>query len=456
MASVTPINSPPLDPTFGLPDGPVTNPIFPIDAEFDFFDHSLVDDNPNQPPIESSLDLSDLGSNNLLDVAPLENDPGISFFDSKPAKRESTAALKKIQDDKQGLSNHATVDEHQAIVNYALVNDEATIDPKQLIIDQDGLDEDGLEQDSIDQDSIDQDSIDQDSIDQGQDSDDDEPPPITAKWYVQGVRTEVAYSCRAHCAHDDSWAEMIACDNVASHGFEEHWWHLPCAPVRTVPPGDWFCKPCRRAGHIPSRKPVARADPDSDSDSGSSPPPPPPSRKRNRPDDHDDHADDGSDDGSDDDSNKRQKRVKHEKKEKKDKKEKKEEGPKETTRTRKEEVAKRQTKQSVQDRSKYPNPVVGDSQSFYGTPPASGQTDWSEAEQKACIFQMRRLAPHWDGARDLLWYGVSEEMAREGISRSQWAVKNWWNRFGRARSGLDERVRPRTTTMRTGLLVSQK
>ena len=43
-----------------------------------------------------------------------------------------------------------------------------------------------------------------------------------------------------------------------------------------------------------------------------------------------------------------------------------------------------------------------------------------------------------------------------GIDKAGFAVKNYWNRYGRARSGFDERVRGDKTKLKTGLLPSQK
>lgn len=111
----------------------------------------------------------------------------------------------------------------------------------------------------------------------------------------------------------------------------------------------------------------------------------------------------------------------------------------------------------LSSKSLFPNPRV--TADFYGTPNPTNRAcgDWTEEEQRATIYQMKRLEPHWKANRERLWFGISAEVRRtKGLNRSGNAVKNFWNRVGRERSGYDERTRGDRSAMRTSELPGRR
>lgn len=40
------------------------------------------------------------------------------------------------------------------------------------------------------------------------------------------------------------------------------------------------------------------------------------------------------------------------------------------------------------------------------------------------------------------WENVSSKLKMDGIERSKWSIKNWWSRFGRHETGIEERQNP--------------
>lgn len=83
---------------------------------------------------------------------------------------------------------------------------------------------------------------------------------------------------------------------------------------------------------------------------------------------------------------------------------------------------------------------------------------WSENEQEACIALLVDIQTSWTGkfTIDALWQRVSEEMISAGFNRTPHGVKNYWSRYGRIRSGYDERSVKRPEAMVTGALDGTK
>lgn len=94
----------------------------------------------------------------------------------------------------------------------------------------------------------------------------------------------------------------------------------------------------------------------------------------------------------------------------------------------------------------------------------NGRSAWSAAEDNACIRIMTQLVNarmlvsnrHVHFTVDSMWTRVSDELAKLGFERSASAVKLQWTRRLRAKCGVDERISPNPSQMRTGLLAPSK
>jgi hypothetical protein len=78
---------------------------------------------------------------------------------------------------------------------------------------------------------------------------------------------------------------------------------------------------------------------------------------------------------------------------------------------------------------------------------------WLEYEKAATITLMRRVVGEFPtNFTEWRFEEISKRlMSRFGVDRSAKSVKNFWNREGRQRSGLDERKKPRPEQMATGV-----
>ena len=74
--------------------------------------------------------------------------------------------------------------------------------------------------------------------------------------------------------------------------------------------------------------------------------------------------------------------------------------------------------------------------------PAGDGSKWREYEEDACIRHMLDLKDSTRFKGEARFDETARRLQREGIPRYSGAVKNFWNRRGRVRSGFDERRRP--------------
>ena len=73
--------------------------------------------------------------------------------------------------------------------------------------------------------------------------------------------------------------------------------------------------------------------------------------------------------------------------------------------------------------------------------PAGEEMPWREYEQDACIRHMLDVRNSRRFTGEARFDEAARRLQDEGINRSNGAVKNFWNRKGRLRSGFDERKR---------------
>ncbi|KAL9058462.1 MAG: hypothetical protein Q9162_001758 [Coniocarpon cinnabarinum] len=107
--------------------------------------------------------------------------------------------------------------------------------------------------------------------------------------------------------------------------------------------------------------------------------------------------------------------------------------------------------------SKLPAPKPTNMDSKKSRQPKNKGNAWTAEEENMCIALVRSLrSGSTFKSVEKLWPQVAEEMAKQGTDRSGSAIKNYWNRHLRAKSGFDERINPRADAMSTGTLDGKK
>ena len=81
------------------------------------------------------------------------------------------------------------------------------------------------------------------------------------------------------------------------------------------------------------------------------------------------------------------------------------------------------------------------------------QAKWTDTEKRLVEVLMGQVISEGQvGQSDRRWVAVSDRLMRQyGISRSHTAIKNFWNREGRAATGIDERRIPNPNKLVTGV-----
>jgi hypothetical protein len=111
---------------------------------------------------------------------------------------------------------------------------------------------------------------------------------------------------------------------------------------------------------------------------------------------------------------------------------------------------------------KKPTPKILSPKTTPSTPEKAGKKggSWSDEEHAAIEHALRELRANeasrgitgTKGIRDVaLWSHISTELEGHSVTRSPSACKNYWSRYGRVRSGFDERAIPIPGQLATSL-----
>lgn len=224
------------------------------------------------------------------------------------------------------------------------------------------------------------------------------------------------------CHRPDSWDDMIMCDG--SH--EEQWYHLKCVGIKGLPPngtkdlirlehrictdyalGEWFCPDCRSDVHV--TKEEASSD-ENASDDGRVPKKRPFRRSAPR-------------------------------------------SEKETATT---------APRPIQNRSATPASRLTSSQNSVLTGPTrkpkKQDKHWTTREKDLVRVLMEEvIAEQQVNLTEKKWEVISDRLAaRFSFNRSNTSIKNYWNRQGRAQTGVDERRKPNPTKLVTSATTAEQ
>ncbi|KAL8704674.1 MAG: hypothetical protein Q9201_002168 [Fulgogasparrea decipioides] len=73
---------------------------------------------------------------------------------------------------------------------------------------------------------------------------------------------------------------------------------------------------------------------------------------------------------------------------------------------------------------------------------------YTEKEQELVIhYMLEELANK--NYTETKWDNIANQLATHGIVKTKWSIKNYWSRYGRYRSGLEERQKPKSRSMVT-------
>ncbi|KAL8738622.1 MAG: hypothetical protein Q9181_000618 [Wetmoreana brouardii] len=73
---------------------------------------------------------------------------------------------------------------------------------------------------------------------------------------------------------------------------------------------------------------------------------------------------------------------------------------------------------------------------------------YTEREQELVINYMFEEL-HNKNHTETKWDNIANQLATHGIVKTKWSIKNYWSRYGRYRSGLEERLKPKSRSMVT-------
>ncbi|MCJ1229276.1 hypothetical protein MMC12_005941 [Toensbergia leucococca] len=90
------------------------------------------------------------------------------------------------------------------------------------------------------------------------------------------------------------------------------------------------------------------------------------------------------------------------------------------------------------------------------TPRSDGKTSWNVREEEILIDTITDLKSNGMTDTEHRWEVASKELEGRGFVRTPTACRMVWMRYLRERSGIDERVKGRSVTMKTGVQVNRK